>query len=207
MTFSGVLCLYKICVLLCWRRITVRKRGKQSRILHVISILSVFAGYHSSLCPFVKWARTWNTGEENGLTSITLSFSLSQGEKNCSVYYWLIYLPERLRCPVSAMESTIKSWSLNGALLFTLTYLSQAQLCVSFLKRFNHKSRVAAPSLHYHSKELPYCRSTCEWKSSFLLITPSRVHCACRRWWVGVLRWHENWNGTPRSNRLHAVPS
>lgn len=145
------------------------------------------------------WWRNWSDFHHSVIQS------LSTWEKVLCIL--LIYLPERLRCPVSAVESTIKSWSLNGALLFTLTYLSQAQLCVSFLKRFNHKSRVAAPSLHYHSKELPYCRSTCEWKSSFLLITPSRVHCACRRWWVGVLRWQENWNGTPRSYRLRAIPS
>lgn len=68
-----------------------------------------------------------------------------------------------------------------------------------------HKTRFTTPlSPHYHSKELPYCRRMCEWKSSHRL---SKVHCTQRRWWVGVLRWQENWNGTPRTCRLHAIPS
>lgn len=33
-------------------------------------------------------------------------------------------------------------------------------------EKIYHESRVAAPSVHHRSKELPYCRRTCEWKSS-----------------------------------------
>lgn len=42
--------------------------------------------------------------------------------------------------------------------------------------------------------------------SGSLLTRSSKVHCTRHWWWVGVLRWQENWNGTPRTHRLHAIP-
>lgn len=48
-----------------------------------------------------------------------------------------------------------------------MTLLLQTGLCVFFPKEIYHESKVSAPPLHFHSKELPYCRWMCEWKSSF----------------------------------------
>lgn len=51
-------------------------------MLHVIPMPSRLrqTRYHSSLTPFMKRAQTPNTGEENGLTSITLTFTFSRGK-------------------------------------------------------------------------------------------------------------------------------
>lgn len=73
----------------------------------------------------------------------------------------------------------------------------------SFLTMFTTKAGLLPSFTHYGFKELPYCRRMCEWKSSHC---SSKVHCTRHRWWVGVLRWQENWNGTPRTYRLHAIP-
>lgn len=43
--------------------------------------------------------------------------------------------------------------------------LNQVQQCSSFLKRFTINTGSLSP-IAMHSKELPYCRRMCEWKSS-----------------------------------------
>lgn len=70
---------------------------------------------------------------------------------------------------------------------------------VSFLKRFAIKG--GSLPLFAFSLQGTSLQSEDVWEEA---ISPSRVHCALRRWWVGVLRWQENWIGTPRTYRPHA---
>lgn len=164
-------------------------RGKVNGVLHVISVLSDEhqAGYHSSLCPFCEmspnvkhWRGKWSDFHHPDIHSLSLDGMLAVD----------LSPPGSSVVPSLALECTVKARSLNGALLFASAHtalLYHAQLCVSFLKRFTMKAGVAAPSLHYRSEELPNCRRMCEWKSSFCSSPASRVHCARRRWVVGVL--------------------
>lgn len=70
-------------------------------------------------------------------------------------------------------------------------------------KEVYHESRVAAPSLRIASRSFLTVQRMCEWKSSLCSSLHPRFTVLTEGGgWVGVLRWQENWNGTPRSCRL-----
>lgn len=115
-----------------------------------------------------KMSPTWHRKRKT-VTSITLTFRLSRGKILHSMLAVdfsppppsvVLSLPWSLQCKLDLLMGCVVHLRLHN------TTVPATALCLH-PKEVHHESRVAGPTLHYRSKELPYCGRMCEWMSSF----------------------------------------